>query len=312
MNIMTDIILPAGQSGMNLVLFVFLPVMVVMLTLMRLLELAGFLDWVVAKLAPLLHPVGLTGLGVFAALQVNLVSFAAPVATLAVMERRGTSDRHLAATLAMVCAMAQANASLPMTAMGLRLGPVLLISVVGGLAAAAATYYWFGRKLSGEETIADDLPHHAEAHGTKGVLDAISRAGTEAFNISVGAIPFLIPALVVVNILRQTGAIDGLTGLVAPGLQLFGIDPALVLLTITKYLAGGTATLGIVDEMVRQHHLGASVLNQSAGFLIHPFDLPGFAILISAGRRVASVWKPAAFGACVGIAVRTLLHIALG
>lgn len=309
---MTDIILPAGQSGMNLVLFIILPVMVVMLTLMRLLELSGFLDWMVAKLAPLLRPFGLTGLGVFAALQVNLVSFAAPIATLAIMDKRGTSDRHLAATLAMVCAMAQANASLPMTAMGLRLAPVLVISVIGGLAAAATTYHLFGRRFSAEEEIADDLPHHAEARGTKGVLDTISRAGTEAFSISIGAIPFLIPSLAIVNILRLTGAIDGLTGLVAPALQLFGIDPALVLLTITKYIAGGTATLGIIDEMVRQHHLSASVLNQSAGFLIHPFDLPGFAILISASRRVASVWKPAALGACVGIVVRTLLHIAVG
>lgn len=312
MNIMTDIILPAGQSGMNLVLFIFLPVMVVMLTAMRLLELTGFLDWLVARLAPALHPFGLTGLGVFAALQVNLVSFAAPVATLAIMDKRGTSDRHLAATLAMVCAMAQANASLPLTAMGLRLGPVLLISVIGGLAAVAATYHLFGRRLSAEEKIADDLPHSPAPPGTKGVLDTISRAGGEAFAISIGAIPFLIPSLVVVNILRQTGAIDGLTGLVAPALQLFGIDPALVLLTITKYLAGGTATLGIVDDMVRQHHLSASVLNQSAGFLIHPFDLPGFAILISAGRRVAAVWKPAFWGACVGIALRAVLHIAGG
>ncbi|MFO1113509.1 MAG: nucleoside recognition family protein [Rhodospirillales bacterium] len=309
---MTDIILPAGQSAMNLVLFIILPVMVVMLTLMRLLELTGFLDWMVAKLAPMLRPFGLTGLGVFAALQVNLVSFAAPIATLAIMDKRGASDRHLAATLAMVCAMSQANASLPLTAMGLRLGPVLVISVVGGLAAAAATYHWFGRKLSAEETVIDDLPHHAEAHGAKGVLDTISRAGGEAFTISIGAIPFLILSLVVINILRQIGAIDALTALAQPLLQAFGIDPALVLLTITKYLAGGTATLGVIDEMVRQHHLGASVLNQSAGFLIHPFDLPGFAILISAGRRIAAVWKPAAFGACVGIAVRTLLHIVLG
>ena len=52
--------------------------------------------------------VSLTGLGVFAALQVNLVSFAAPVATLSMMEQRGTSDRHLAATLAMVFAMVPA------------------------------------------------------------------------------------------------------------------------------------------------------------------------------------------------------------
>ena len=309
MNIMTDVILPAGHSAMNLVLFILIPVMVVMITLMRLLELTGFLDWVIDKLAPLLHPFGLTGLGIFAALQINLVSFAAPVATLAVMEKRGTSERHLAATLAMVCAMAQANASLPLTAMGLRLGPVLVISVIGGLVAAATTYYLFGRELSAKESISDDRPHHGPAQGTKGVLDTIIRAGTEAFNLSISAIPFLILSLVVVNLLRQVGAIDALTVLLAPVLQLLGIDPALVLLTITKYLAGGTATLGVIDEMMRQQHLSVAVLNQSAGFLIHPFDLPGFAILISAGRRVASVWKPAFGGACVGIAVRALLHI---
>jgi len=312
MNIMTDVIIPAGHSAMNLVLFILIPVMVVMITLMRLLELTGFLDWVIEKLAPLLHPFGLTGLGIFAALQINLVSFAAPVATLAVMEKRGTSERHLAATLAMVCAMAQANASLPLTAMGLRLGPVLVISVIGGLVAAATTYYLFGRELSAKESISDDRPHHGPAHGTKGVLDTIIRAGTEAFNLSISAIPFLILSLVAVNFLRQLGAIDALTALLAPMLQLLGIDPALVLLTITKYLAGGTATLGVIDEMMRQQHLSVSVLNHSAGFLIHPFDLPGFAILISAGRRVASVWKPAFGGACVGIAVRALLHIIVG
>ena len=37
-------------------------------------------------------------------------------------------------------------------------------------------------------------------------------------------------------------------------------------------------------------------------------DLPGIAVLVSAGRRVAGVWKPAALGAVVGIAVRTLGH----
>jgi len=34
----------------------------------------------------------------------------------------------------------------------------------------------------------------------------------------------------------------------------------------------------------------------------------GVAVLISAGRRVAAVWKPAALGAVVGIAVRTIGH----
>jgi hypothetical protein len=58
--------------------------------------------------------------------------------------------------------------------------------------------------------------------------------------------------------------------------------------------------------------LSAELLNASAGFLISPFDLVGVAILITAGPRVAAVWRPAALGATVGIALRTLGHILLG
>ena len=102
MEIIVDVILKAGRSAVELSLFILLPVMVVMLSLMRLLEAKGVLDWLVAKLAPLLKPFGLTGLGVFAALQINFVSFAAPIATLTMMDQRGASGRHIAATLAMV------------------------------------------------------------------------------------------------------------------------------------------------------------------------------------------------------------------
>ena len=45
---------------------------------------------------------------------------------------------------------------------------------------------------------------------------------------------------------------------------------------------------------------------------MHPLDIPGVAILISAGRRVAEVWKPAALGACVGITVRAMGHALIG
>jgi spore maturation protein SpmB len=144
MDILIDIILKAGRSAVELSLFVLLPVMVVMLSLMRLLEAKGILDRFVARLAPLLRPFGLNGLGVFAALQINFVSFAAPMATLTMMEQRGTSDRHIAATLAMVFAMAQANATFPMLTMGLQLGTTLFFSLLGGLTAAAATYYFLG------------------------------------------------------------------------------------------------------------------------------------------------------------------------
>ena len=309
MEILIEIILKAGRSAVELAFFVLLPVMVVMLSLMRLLEARGVLDWVVARLAPLLKPVGLTGLGVFAALQINFVSFAAPMATLTMMDQRGASDRHIAATLAMVFAMSQANAALPMMTMGLDLALTLTYSLIGGLTAAAATYYLFGRGLSSSEGRLDETLHHHVAENAKGVLDVINRAGAEAFKLSVGAIPMLVLSLVVVTALRSGGAIDALTRLLAPVMTAASIDSALILPTLTKYIAGGTAMMGVMDEMRKAGQISVELLNASAGFLISPFDLPGVAVLISAGPRIASVWKPAALGACIGIAVRTLGHI---
>ena len=308
MDVLIDIILKAGRSAVELSLFVLLPVMVVMLSLMRLLEARGVLDRVVLHLAPLLRPFGLTGLGVFAALQINFVSFAAPMATLTMMEQRGASDRHLAATLAMVFAMAQANAAFPMLTMGLNFGLTLALSLLGGLVAAAVTYHGFGRQLSASEGLLDEAVKHPLAESAKGVLDVINRAGAEAFKIAVGAIPMLVLSLVAVTALKKFGAIDALTVVIAPLLSLAGIDPILILPALTKYLAGGTAMMGVVDEMRRAGQISLSLLNQSAGFLISPFDVPGVAVLISAGPRVAQVWKPAALGACVGIGLRTLGH----
>lgn len=309
MEILVDIILKAGRSAVELSLFVLLPVMVVMLSLMRLLEARGVVDKVVAWLAPALKPFGLTGLGVFAALQINFVSFAAPMATLSMMEQRGVSNRHIAATLAMVFAMSQANAAFPMMTMGLNFGTTLAFSLLGGLVAAAATYYIFGRSLSAEEARLDETLHHPVAEDAKGVLDVINRAGAEAFKIAVGAIPMLVLSLVAVTALKRFGAIDLLTQWLTPLLALAAIDPVLILPSLTKVLAGGTAMMGVMDDMRRSGQVSAELLNASAGWLIHPFDVPGVAVIISAGRRVAAVWKPAALGACVGIGVRTLGHI---
>lgn len=312
MDVLIEVLLRAGRSAVELSLFVLLPVMVVMLSLMRFLEARGVLDWLVDKTAPVVKPFGLTGLGVFAALQINFVSFAAPLATLVMMAQRGASDRHIAATLAMVFAMSQANAALPMLAMGLDIGLTLLWSLLGGLAAASATYYFFGCRLSSAEGVLDEHLDHPVADSAKGILDVINRAGAEAFRLATGAIPMLVLSLVAVSVLRAYGAIDALTALLAPLLDWAGIDRMLVLPALTKYLAGGTAMMGVVDEMRRAGQISIELLNQSAGFLISPFDLPGVAVLISAGPRIAQVWKPAACGACVGIALRTLGHVCMG
>jgi spore maturation protein SpmB len=308
MELLAEVILRSGRLAIELALFVLLPVMIVMLCVMRLLEARGVLDFVVQRLAPVLSPFGLGGLGVFAAMQVSFVSFAAPVATLAMMQTRGVSDRHIAATLAMVMAMAQANVTFPMAAMGLAFAETLAISAAGGLLAAALVWHGFGRRLSDCEQVVDETLHHRVASDPKGVLDVINRAGAEAFKIAVGAIPMLVLALVAVMLLRETGAMALLSGFISPVLQWIGIDPALIVPTLTKYMAGGTAMMGVVDEMLKSGEITIESFNQWAGFLIHPLDIPGVAVLISAGSRVAAVWRVAALGALAGIALRTALH----
>jgi len=302
------IILHAGRSGVELALFVLLPVMIVMLSFMRLLEAKGLLDRLVNMVAPLLRPFGLPGLGVFAMIQVLFVSFAAPMATLAMMDKGGSPRRHIAATLAMVLGMAQANVVFPMAALGLNAPVAMGISAICGLIGAALTYHLFARNLPDRD---DDNPmvvKHKDAEGPKGVLDVINKAGAEALKISLGAIPMLVLALVFVAIMRQGGVIDYLEEILTPLLNTLNLPGSVIMATITKYIAGGTAMMGVVKDFLDQGQISVLEFNRLAGFLIHPYDVAGIAVLISAGQRVAEVLKPALLGAGVAIALRTLLH----
>jgi hypothetical protein len=45
--------------------------------------------------------------------------------------------------------------------------------------------------------------------------------------------------------------------------------------TLTKYLAGDTALLGLLGDMHRAATLDTGLVNESAGWLIRALDLPG-------------------------------------
>ncbi|MCG8428384.1 MAG: hypothetical protein MI754_13595 [Chromatiales bacterium] len=303
----SNLILVSGKAGVELALFIFLPVMIIMLTVMRLLEARGALDWVVTKVSPLFHHFGIPGIGVFALIQVVFVGFAAPVATLAMMDKGGISRRHIAATLAMVLTCAQANVTFPMAAVGLNAPMVILVSIVGGLIAASAVYYLFAHELPEQEEPVL-TPSHPTAEGTKGLLAVINSAGKEAFNISVGAIPMLVLALLLVNSLKEVGFVGALESILEPLFVWLEIPSTALLAILSKYIAGGTAMLGVSVDLINQGTLSAIDMNRLAGFLIHPMDIVGVAILITAGSRVASVVRPAIYGALVGILFRTLCH----
>ena len=95
------------------------------------------------------------------------------------------------------------------------------------------------------------------------MLDTINRAGAEAFKIAIGAIPMLVLSLVAVTALKRFGAIDLITQSLTPLLEPAGIDPVLILPSLTKYLAGGTAMMGVMDEMRRAGQVSVELLNSS-------------------------------------------------
>lgn len=302
-----ELILSSGRTGVEIALFVFLPIMIVMLTFMRLLEARGILDWIVVRIAPYFLPFGITGLGVFALIQVLFVSVAAPIATLAMMNNSGVSRRHIAATLAMVFGAAQANVTFPMSALGLHGLTTILMSALAGLLGAAATYYGFARHLP-EREVAEQSPDHTLSQRGQGIMAVISAAGKEAFTISVNAIPMLVLALLLVNTLRSFGMIELLESALAPVFTLLDLPAATLLPAITKYIAGGTAMMGVMMESLEQGLVSADEFNRLAGFLIHPLDVAGIAIMMTAGSRVAEVMKPAIYGGLVAIAIRSLVH----
>jgi len=303
-----DIILRSGKSGVELAMFVLLPIMIVMLTIMRMLEAKGVLEWMVKRVSPMLAPFGLAGLGVFALLQTSFVGVAAPVATLAMMDKGGSSPRHIAATLAMVFSLAQANVVFPMAAFGLNTSISLAVSVVAGIVAAAVTYHVFARHLPGEDLLPEPKVDHPSAEGAKGILAVINRAGAEALGIAVGAIPLLVLALVLVNIIRDAGIISYLEAALRPVFVSINIPSDSILSIITKYIAGGSAMMGVTVDLMNAGQISVTDLNRLAGFLIHPFDIAGVAILISAGPRVAAVVRPAILGAVVAILMRSVVH----
>ncbi len=305
------IMLASGKAGLDLALYVLLPVLVLMMAIMKVIEARGILALVARTVQPLLRFFGIPGAGAFAIVQMLLVSFAAPLATLTIMEKDGTSKRQIAATLAMVLTLSQANVVFPMVAVGLNLGAIMLTSLVGGLAAAATTYYLFARSVDDTgHTEAAFQPIQDQLRKTK-TLNLMIVGGQEAVKVILDTVPILILSIFLVNLLKTTGAIVLLETVLTPLFHLVGFPVVAVLPLATKYLAGGTAMMGVAVNLLKDGAITVQELNRMAGFMTNPCDLVGVAVLISAGQRCASVVKPAIAGFVVGVLIRGVLHLLL-
>lgn len=303
------ILFASGQKGFELAFFILMPIMVFMMAIMRVLDQLGVLRRVAIIAAPVLLVFGIPGLGVFAIVQILFVSFAAPVSTFRIMDQDDAiSDRKIAAGFAAILCMSQANATLPLSAFGLNLPVVLATSLVGGLTAAFLTYRVFARHLvNGVEPPAASEIVISEKR--QNLIQMIMSGGEEGFQLVLKAVPLLVLAVLLVNVLKAVGAIRSMETLFGPALSLVGISASAVLAIITKYIAGGTAMMGATIPMLQDHTLSALDLNRIAGFTINTLDPVGLAVLVSAGKRFSAFAVPAIKGALVGILVRGILHL---
>lgn len=309
MELILNLILESGRAGLDMALYILLPIMVVMLAFMKLLDAKGVLSWLANTLAPVSRVFGIPGLGIFAMIKLLFVSFAGPVAILRIMDQNGTSKRYIAATLAMVMAMSQANASFPLTAVGLNLSVILLTSVVGGLAAATFTYYVLCRKFTDQETEEVIVQSSAADQENRTVMQILAEGGQEGVQIVLSMIPMLILAIFLVNVLQQTGAIGLISSLLAPVLGLIGLPETTVLPLVTKFIAGGTAFMGITIDLMNQGLITPQELNRMAGFATNPLDIVGVAVFVAAGKRVGNVISYAIYGAIFGMVLRGIMHL---
>jgi len=303
------VILDSGRTGLDMGLYILLPIMVVMSAFMKLLDAKGVLSWFSNLLAPFARIFGIPGLGIFAMIKLLFVSFAGPIATLALMDRNGTSRRYIAATLAMVLAMSQANATFPLSAVGLNIGVILITSVIGGLAAAAFTYYVLTRNLTDPDTDETIVKSTAPEEEKKTVIQILGDGGQEGMKIVFSMLPMLILAIFLVNVFEATGVISLLSSLLAPMLAVIGLPEATVLPIVTKFIAGGTAFMGITIDLMNDGLISVNELNRMAGFATNPLDVAGIAIFAAAGKRISQVIRYAVYGGLFGMTLRGVLHL---
>jgi len=302
-----DIIKSSGKTGFEIGVYILLPILVIMMAIMRLIEKKGILAKLAFIISPLMFFSGLPAIGLFAVLQILFINFAAPLATITIMEKdESISEREMASMLAVIFAMPQANATFPLTSKGLNLGITILFSVISMFLTGIITYHFLAKNM-GVHTL-KFLKKIDYVKSDQKTLKILMEAGSEGFNLAINSISMIIIALFIVNILKNVGVIEFLEKVLKPLFVQFGVSSISVLPIVTKYIAGGTAMMGVTIDLIDKGLMSALDLNKIAGFVINPLDPVGVAILAS-GPKSSKVVKPAIIGGIIGIFIKGILHI---
>lgn len=81
------------------------------------------------------------------------------------------------------------------------------------------------------------------------VYESFVEGGKEGIHIAISILPYLVGMIVSVQILRVSGALDFLVGLIEPLLHMIGVPPDIVPLAVIRSISGNAA-LGITSDLI--------------------------------------------------------------
>lgn len=84
------------------------------------------------------------------------------------------------------------------------------------------------------------------------VYEEFVEGAKDGFKVSISIIPYLVALIVVISMLRASGALDNLTNILSGILQRFSIPIDIIPIMFTRSLSG-SATLGIFSEIAAQY-----------------------------------------------------------
>lgn len=308
---MLEEIYTAGRQSVEYALFALYPIFVIALVPARVAEGLSLFKWLVRRFESVISIAGLSSYSALAALQITFIGVAGPVATLRTMTRQGVSDREMATTLAMLLAMAPANITYPLFALGLDPVTTLTYSATGGITAAFATRKLFGCRLSSTQSREVVVEQVDRIWCFYELIKVVRETGFEALKLAVFAIPFLIAGNVAHELLNNIPEGKLLAGLAAQEYSAFPVEAGIFSTACIKFIAGGNSILGVIDNLSRAEIYDASAIYLYSPLIASSLDVVSIIFLMSAARANFGVWKPAALGAFVGVLVRQCAHMYL-
>lgn len=103
---------------------------------------------------------------------------------------------------------------------------------------------------------------HGRYKGIK-VYEVFTEGAKEGFNVAVRIIPYLVAILVAIGAFRASGALDLLTGILAPVTSLIGMPGEVIPMALMRPLSGSGA-IGIVSELITTYGVDSLAARMAA------------------------------------------------